>query len=518
MRLATAILMYSFGGLRRDGAKEGETLPPGVTEPELLSVCVGPDLDSTTALACLKELREQCLYLHFDGARYCFKKDPNVTLLIEQEADIVARNDKRVRGRIKEMIEERLAGHHSAIVWPEDSGYVDDKEPSFLFAYLPLDFAGEPRGTQESTAKDFLENHGDKPRTYRNGLAIVVPSADQVEILRRAVRYLIAEEDIKKKSKQLNLTDEQKDQLKERTATDQATAESALLKLYAEVWLPRVESGGLGLEKVAAGGRPLQTTLNDKKQAMIHERTLELITSVQKRVFPSLKPGKLVELFKLGEGKPPTVGITTTEVVDGMYSFLGFTRLLESMALQKTIADGIQEGHFRYFSGPRPELGPDGRFQVALAKVRFKPDAAVPVDEIDLESGFLMLPQAIPEPTPPVVCAKCGKSPCQCAQPPQPCPKCGKHPCECAQPPVCPKCGQQPCVCTVPPPPKRETVEISFSADRNALFTAWKAIANLADMAGTVNVTVKAESEAGFDKSKLNNGVMEPLREADLIQ
>ena len=87
MRLATAILMYSFGGLRREAGTGGELLPPGVTEAELLSVCVGPDLDSTTALACLKELKEQCLYLHFDGARYCFKKDPNVTLLIEQEAE-----------------------------------------------------------------------------------------------------------------------------------------------------------------------------------------------------------------------------------------------------------------------------------------------------------------------------------------------------------------------------------------------------------------------------------------------
>ena len=64
-----------------------------MTEAELLSVCVGPDLDSTTALACLKELSEQCLYLHFDGARYCFKKDPNVTLLLEQEAEAVGRDD-----------------------------------------------------------------------------------------------------------------------------------------------------------------------------------------------------------------------------------------------------------------------------------------------------------------------------------------------------------------------------------------------------------------------------------------
>ncbi len=79
------------------GAGAGELSPPGVTEAELLSVCVGPDLDSTTALACLKELKEQCLYLHFDGARYCFKKDPNITLLIEQEADAVGRDDKQVR-------------------------------------------------------------------------------------------------------------------------------------------------------------------------------------------------------------------------------------------------------------------------------------------------------------------------------------------------------------------------------------------------------------------------------------
>jgi uncharacterized protein len=106
-RLATAILMYSFGGLRRESGQEGDVLPPGVTEAELLSVCIGPDLDSTTALACLKELKEQCLYLHFDGARYCFKKDPNVTLLIEQEAEAVGRNDKQVRARIKEMIEAR---------------------------------------------------------------------------------------------------------------------------------------------------------------------------------------------------------------------------------------------------------------------------------------------------------------------------------------------------------------------------------------------------------------------------
>lgn len=60
-------------------------------------------------------------------------------------------------------------------------------------------------------------------------------------------------------------------------------------------------------------------------------------------------------------------------------------------------------------------------------------------------------------------------------------------------------------------------VELVLGADRNGLFTAWNAIANLADHACKVSLTVRAESEIGFDKPNLQNGVMEPLRESDLI-
>jgi hypothetical protein len=509
MRLATAILMYSFGGLRREGGGEGELLPPGVTEAELLSVCIGPDFDSTTALACLKELKEQCLYLHFDGARYCFKKDPNVTLLLEQEADQIARNEKQVRTRVKEMIEARLGGHRNAIVWPESAADITDRDPSFLFAYLPLEFAGKPRSQQETSGKNLLEKCGDKPRTYRNGIGLAIPTADQVEILRRAVRYLIAAEGVKTKAKQLNLTDEQKGQLRERESTEQAAAESALLKLYTEVWLPRAEEGGIGIEKVAAGGRPLQTTLNDKKRAMIHERIIELIATVQPRVFNTLVPSKIVELFRLGEGTPPALGIGTAEVVDGFYSFLGFTRLITSGVVRKAVARGIEEGHFGYASRPKPGLSAAGKFEVAANKIRFK--VTVAEDEIDLDSGFLMLPQSIPQPeTPagpgPVAVQPGGGADISTGG-------------AAGAGTITPGGGGTPAGpndTQVKEQPDT-TVELSFSADRNGLFTAWNAIANLADMAGKVALTIRADAENGFDKAKLQNGVLEPLREANLI-
>lgn len=63
-----------------------------------------------------------------------------------------------------------------------------------------------------------------------------------------------------------------------------------------------------------------------------------------------------------------------------------------------------------------------------------------------------------------------------------------------------------------------KTVDIIFTADHNGLFTAWNTIANLADMAGKMRVTMHTDSAMGFEKSKLLNGVMEPLREADLIE
>jgi len=490
VRLATAILMHSFGGLRREVGKEGELLPPGISEAELLSVCVGPDLDSTTALACLKELKEQCLYLHFDGVRYCFKKDPNVTLLIEQEADAVARDEGRVRSRIKEMLEGRLAGHRAAIIWPEKPADIPDKDACFLVAYIPLEFGGKPRAEQEALARELLEKYGDKPRKYRNGLGLAVPAADQIEILRRSVRYLLAIEQVKSKAKQLNLTDEQKSQLREREATEKAAAEAALLRLYLEVWFPRVEETRIGIEVVSVGGRPLQTTLNEKKEAAIHERVMELITVVQRCVHGKLTPGKVIELFKLGEGKPLSPGIKTADVVEGFYSFLGFTRLVNDEVVSKAIVKGVQEGAFGYAAGGAPSLGPEGKYQVSLSKVRF--NIGVAEDEIDLETGFLMMPQAIPLSVQPPALG-----------PPAAGPGPGPFP---PGPPPTPK-----------PPTEQKVVELAFSADRNQLFTAWNAAANLADMAGKVTVTLHAESEQGFDKSKLQNGVLEPLKEADLI-
>ncbi len=129
-------------------------------------------------------------------------------------------------------------------------------------------------------------------------------------------------------------------------------------------------------------------------------------------------------------------------------------------------------------------------------------------DEIDLESGFLMLPQAIPQAAPATGSESTGGVPGQETV-------IGTTDGGTSTTPGVTIPGL---VVTPGKPALDKTVALSFAADRNGLFTAWNAIANLADMAGQVAVTIRAESETGFDKTKLQNGVLEPLREADLIQ
>jgi hypothetical protein len=507
-RLATAILMYSFGGLRRDGKESEEMLPPGVTEQELLSACLAPDLDSITAGAVLAELRTTCLYLHHDGVRYVFKKDPNVTKLVEEaEAEIAAQeaNSGSVKKKIKELLSARLSGHRTAYIWTEKPEDIPDKEPAFLLGYLPLEFASLREREQEKEAKKLFENYRDRQRSYRNGLGVVVPQQAPVTALRRAVRYLLAIEKVESRSRQsqLRLTKDQHDQLRERRRTEEAAIEAAFRDLYTAVWLPRLEAGQIGIDKVDLSGRALGAT-------GIHERVTELLTTMTNRVFGTLSPRKIVELLGLGEtleeGQSPRLGIKVGDVQDAFYSFLGFPRLIDVSVLRKAIARGVEGSNpeFAYWSGSEPTLGGDARFEVNRERVVFGRN--LDATEVDPETGFIILPSALPLPPESGASVEGGGTATGSAttgggavgtsggtgvQPP----------------PIPPTQGKA----------ARTAVRLSFRANRDKLFEGWNAIANLADESGEVSVEIAAFKEDGFDESWLRNAVFEPLEEADII-
>lgn len=489
-RIATAILAYSFGGLLRAGEDGGEPLATGVAEPELLAAVVGPDLDSITAQAVLKELREQCLFLHYDGVHYVFKTTANVTQVLEDQAVYV--KPEEIEAAIEQELRTRLSGRGGAILWPKSSEQIPDREPRFLLAYLPLDWAMQGDAAQRHQARTLFTQHGDRPRLYRNGLGLAVPERSQVEPLRRAMRYVKAIERVREKRLSLNLTTAQMQQLKEREQSEKTAFESALRNLYQCVWLPVAITGELSVDKITLAGRPLQAQ-------GVQERLIELLTQVPPhRLFTSLVPDKIIELMHLGQGEKPTPAIGAGQVVESFYSVLGFPRLESEAVLRRAIAEGIRSGRFGYVAGSAQDevsrLKEQSGYLLnpGLARIGVE----LTEQEIDLGSAFLVLPQVIgtePKGTPvgPEVSA-----------------------------PVTP--GE-----TAPPatggdvtpraPSERQTaVRLSMRMTRQQIYAGTKALANLADAAGTVHLTVEAQKMEGFDPTWLRNAVLEPLDEADV--
>lgn len=326
--------------------------------------------------------------------------------------------------------------------------------------------------------------------------------------MRRAVRYLLAIDRVEAKKQQLRLTKDQLDQLRERKRTEQAAAESCFRELYTAVWLPRVQDGELEIEKVERGGRPLQAT-------GVHERIMELLTSVgTPRIHGSVTPRKIAERVRLGEslreGEPPLMGIKASDVLESFFRDIAPPRLESASVLRKGIARGVAEGVFAYLSvgamHELPRLGSDGKYQVSRDKVIL--GRSIADDEVDFDSGFLMMPQAVPE-----------------AQPAQPA---GAFPTDTgAFPP--PSVYEKQTVVGVETDTglvttgtdaagRKNRIVFSFEATREQVFKAFPAIANLADKSDGAKVRIRIEgtSAIGFDPSWLRNAVEEPLDEADI--
>lgn len=500
MRMATAILAYSFGGRSQADAAGGDPIAAGVGEDELLAAVLSPELDSITAKAILKELREQCLYLHYDGARYVFKTTANVTQIIEEQVHHI--QPEETDGTIREELESQLSGRSGAILWPANSQAIPDREPRFLLVYLPLSFAQKSDSAQKADALALLGQHGETPRRYRNGLGLVIPDRRQVEPLRRAVRYLEAIKLVRERRQQYNLTQAQLEQLNERDRTEKAQFDTAMRDLYQEVWLPKMENGALAVEQVALAGRPLQA-------ATLHERLMELLTIVApRRVFSSVTPGKLGELMNLGAGPGQSRTLVVERVIDAFFSILDFPRLDSDRGLRKAIAEGVGNGAFGYVGRSGREeverIREEGNYLLAPRLARM--GVTLPEDEISA-GDFLVIPEVIDRQE----STSTGGG--TTTSPPAPGPDTPTPGGSTARPWDEP---DQPYTTTSTggDGSPRTSVRLSLQMNRQQLYSSWQAIANLAERAGVVTVRVEAQRPEGFDPNWLRNAVYEPLEEA----
>ena len=242
-----------------------------------------------------------------------------------------------------------------------------------------------------ATGEEFFTQYGDAPRRYRNGLGLAIPGREPVDTLRRATRYLKAIALLKGRRQEFNLTSGQVNQLNQRETTEKTAFESAIRDLYASVWLPVFSEAGLATEKVGLAGRPLQATT-------VHERLSELLTVVSPpRLFNSLRPGKIVELLRLGVGADENRAVGVDQVIAAFYEVPGLPRLQSEAAIRQAIAAGVQERAFglvgRTGRDETSRLREASGYLVSPRAVQI--GVLVPADNIEPASTFIIVPEAI---------------------------------------------------------------------------------------------------------------------------
>ncbi len=200
------------------------------------------------------------------------------------------------------------------------------------------------------------------------------------------------------------------------------------------------------------------------------------------------------------------MGMKASDVLESFCRDIAPPRLESASVLRKGIARGVSESVFAYASGASPALGSDGKFQVNREKVILGRHLAD--DEIDFDSGFLMVPAAIPEVP---VAQSSGTAPVGTG---------AVIPLGVQEPPPGTGTGTEPGPSTAGPEVagRRKRIVLTFEATRGQVFKAFPAIANLADKSDGARVRIRIEgsSAVGFDPSWLRNALDEPLDEADI--
>lgn len=381
-RIATAALLYSFGG--------NSPQELGVYENDLLSACLAPGLDRSILQTALHDLNERLLYLHRRELRYRFETQPNLNKMIVDERQ--RRTDEEIEQRMRLECGKAIGNERGAVVWPNDTHEVRDRLAEFQIVYLsPAWLERHPdREKQEVGMRRYIEQCGNSPRQYRNGLALAVPDRHMVENIQNAVRLILTLELLQSQSQQRQLTEQQKAELTERTRRAEGELRGGFSQLYPVVYTPQAsEQGG---PPYILDALPVQSYSQDPQ---IHRRIREALHN--RVVWDSVQPSKLVSLTKLNELEPLERQYYPVQaLVACFFRYYNWTHIWNEQVVRRAIAVGIKNRTFGYVANARKDAqetlllsGP------ATSAVRFGVD--VPGHELDMGEGAFLLSAAYAE-------------------------------------------------------------------------------------------------------------------------
>ena len=216
-RVATTVFMYSFsGGMER-----------GVTMVEIKRNATTMENPSATVAEAVEELKGRLFYIQNQSGKYFFTNQANLNHLLLVRMENI--HDSEIRGQEERLLRENVKTEKlKTYIWRTESADIPDT-PDLKLIVLPENNPG--------AIKTILEEKGGSPRVHRNTLFFLVPMlierAAFGSTIRRFLAYQALLSDIT-----LNLTADQRDEVKGSLKKQEKELPEALRRLYRQIYIP----------------------------------------------------------------------------------------------------------------------------------------------------------------------------------------------------------------------------------------------------------------------------------------
>ncbi len=356
-RLATAAYLFS---LTRD--------VPGVSASDLYGAVLSPGDDANLIVKALDGLESTCWYLHADVRGYRFSTEASLVRLVQEAEEKIP--GSKVRERATRILSEQFKDSALKVrrAW-EDAKVPDNSEDAYLVVYHWDDF-GDALGVDPASPvpAKIVETYEKSPsggvREYRNRLLFLSPNSNGHELMLKAVRRLLALEQLRATPELLaTLSQEKRADVGKQASEATGLARVAVCNHVNVLYVP----GTGGLETVVLGTVTSASLVPNQTDAI-----LERLESMEKTLVAGSKPldpayvrSKLGAQFDMPQ--------PTMEVARAFARRPDLKLVLDRQQLVNLLGAGVRNGIWEYQApgsradgwatagrpGPTPRLGED---------------------------------------------------------------------------------------------------------------------------------------------------------------
>ena len=308
-RAATTIFLYSFSGGHEHGATLGEIKRSATTI----------DNPASVVAEAVEQLKGKLFYLQNIGEKYFFNNQPNINRILLTNMENIP-EEKVVQTEL-ELLRKSISGARLKVfVWEESASNIPDSDDLKLVIL---------KKENQVVINNLLKSKGQTPRVYRNTLFFLHTLESERPAFSNTIKRKIAYEYIER-DQNLNLSDEQKKDIRKEVKTAEADVKESIRKLYRIVSMPSRE----GTKEVDLG---IPTY---GEQIAIDEEVFEKLRS-DGEILARIAPLVLKEKYLVGKEY-----VLTEQLYQSSLKTPGETRLLNKAVLEDGIVEGVCSGLF----------------------------------------------------------------------------------------------------------------------------------------------------------------------------